>query len=526
MSIITAASCNRSDVSTALSLASAGDVVVIPGGNCTWTTALFYTAPANFTLMGQTTCSGSGNPAFNNLTCNDVTVLTDALDRSSADNGMLNITTADSGTFRLTGITFSWGGGLATFNGSLAFHNNTPQFRVDHVHFNRINVIAFTHVDTINSGGVFDHILFDIPIGGSGGWRDYGDYNQQGDNNWAASTNLGGPNFMFFEDSIFNDASNDCVSGGRFIIRYNTFNSNGAQTHPTGGAGRGRGCRAWEIYGNKFQDAGTTNFNIFFMSSGTGVVWGNDAGNTYNHFVTIHSMRRDNSTYTQTATPNGWGFCGTSFNGTGSNWDQNSNTSTGYRCLDQPGQGQGDLLTGDFPNVTNNATGCISSQSCAWPRQALEPVYEWGDIWQTCSGCGGLFWNLFQPDAFSANADYYLCTNPGSGNCSGFTGATGVGMDIRANRPSTCTTGVAYWSTDQGSWNSSGSGGQGVLDKCTATNTWTNAWYVPYQYPHPLNTITAGTAAATPATPSTQLIILASIIIMLMWGMHILTRLW
>jgi len=44
---------------------------------------------------------------------------------------------------------------------------------------------------------------------------------------------------------------------------------------------------------------------------------------------------------------------------------------------------------------------------------------------------------------------------------------------------------VGYWATDQGSWNQSGSGGQGVLYKCTATNTWT-LYYTPYTYPHPL----------------------------------------
>ncbi len=79
-----------------------------------------------------------------------------------------------------------------------------------------------------------------------------------------------------------------------------------------------------------------------------------------------------------------------------------------------------------------------------------------------------------------------------------FNGTTGTGWGTRANRPTTCTfnsmtgVGVAYWSTDQGSWNTSGSGGQGVLDKCTATNTWTNAVYVPYDYPNPLATVTGG----------------------------------
>ena len=85
------------------------------------------------------------------------------------------------------------------------------------------------------------------------------------------------------------------------------------------------------------------------MSSGTGTVWGNTGNSVYGGFVTIHSMRINNATYTQTATPNGWGYCGTAFNGTGSAWDQNSSTVTGYACMDQPGQGVGDLLSGNFP---------------------------------------------------------------------------------------------------------------------------------------------------------------------------------
>jgi hypothetical protein len=86
-----------------------------------------------------------------------------------------------------------------------------------------------------------------------------------------------------------------------------------------------------------------------------------------------------------------------------------------------------------------------------------------------------------------------------------FNGTSGTGSGPRSSRPSTCTTGVAWWSTDQGNWNGSGSGGQGVLDKCTATNTWTNAWYVPYPYPHPL-TLTAPAAPMITNQPSSQTI--------------------
>ena len=67
-----------------------------------------------------------------------------------------------------------------------------------------------------------------------------------------------------------------------------------------------------------------------------------------------------------------------------------------------------------------------------------------------------------------------------------FTGATGTGAGTLASRPATCTTGVGYFATDQGNWNTSGNGfGSGVLYKCTATNTWT-AYYTPYTYPDPL----------------------------------------
>ena len=65
------------------------------------------------------------------------------------------------------------------------------------------------------------------------------------------------------------------------------------------------------------------------------------------------------------------------------------------------------------------------------------------------------------------------------------TNTAGIGHGTLANRPTTCATGVGYWATDQGNWNHSGSGGQGQLYVCTATNTWTS-YYTPYTYPHPL----------------------------------------
>jgi hypothetical protein len=89
-------------------------------------------------------------------------------------------------------------------------------------------------------------------------------------------------------------------------------------------------------------------------------------------------------------------------------------------------------------------------------------------------------------NAIAPNAQYWNYT-------SSFTGAAGVGSGPLAARPATCTTGVAYWATDQGKWNSKHTGPDGELYKCTATNTWT-LYYVPYPYPHPLRAASSSIA--------------------------------
>lgn len=115
---------------------------------------------------------------------------------------------------------------------------------------------------------------------------------------------------------------------------------------------------------------------------------------------------------------------------------------------------------------------------------------------------------------FAANREYYDQQNWSSpcqtSSSSPFNGTSGTGCGTRALRPSTCTAGVGYWSFDAGTWNTTNNpqnatvfGGttryNGVLDKCTATNSWHDAWYVPKDYPHPLATeIGSGAVSAAP----------------------------
>lgn len=139
------------------------------------------------------------------------------------------------------------------------------------------------------------------------------------------------------------------------------------------------------------------------------------------------------------------------------------------QCLDQPGVEGGSLLSGNPASIPTAA-------------ETVDPSYEFDD--------GGYpVPNYAASDSLGviANRNYYAMNAsfaPSTSSASDMT--TGTGYGPLADMPTSCTTGVAYWATDQGNWNQSGNGwGQGELYICTATNTWTLS-YTPYVYPHPL----------------------------------------
>jgi hypothetical protein len=346
----------------------------------------------------------------------------------------------------------------------------------------------------------------------------------------------------------------------RFNTYLSMDNVNQAMSwHGTESNGRPRGPRAFEFYGNRFTCLSHCN-GVAGARSGTGMAWGNTitlAGASLNGFFGLSTYRtetafgswgvcdgsspydaNDGVTYYSGTVSSGGGTNTITVSGNpwyANQWVSNgspysihdlrlnngaeiiSNTtntltyqSTGApgdwfptngdsftilratACLDQAGgRGKGTLYSGVTPSPLSAA------------NQASSPSYFWSNTFSggtptfnpTTSGVGATTARVIRSrDFYVENTNQAAQTSAASP----FDGTTtvGIGHGTLANRPTTCTMGVGYWATDQGSWNQSGSGGQGQLYFCRATNTWT-AGYTPYTYPHPL---ISGSAPTQPPT--------------------------
>lgn len=485
--VINAKSCSQSDVQSALnSVAANGTTVMVPPGNCTWSGNLNFSTSYSFTLQGQSTVTASdshGNPT----SFSDVTNITDG-QSGSGTSAILSIGLTGSSTqvVRMTGISFH--GGPEEYNGDIVMDGNSGQARVDHNHFINESDLALSMYEPMT--GVVDHNVFDVPAGDL--WNGVRVYNTggagYGDAPWAAAPGYGTSNFIFIENNTFNNGFvNDCEDGGTYVARYNTMNVTtanqgiGIQSHATGSQPRGRGCRAWEAYGNwAGGGGGTIQYTVGFQTSGSGMWWGNTIANASSDLALVEDREGDD--YAQASSSNGWGYCGNSKTGSLSAWDGNQ-SSTGYPCLDQIGRGKGDMLSGYWPNVQNNTQPGVFTG--VWPHQAVEPVYVW---MENFSG-SNLVVTSSRQNNIQANRDYYASVG-------GFNGTAGTGYGAFASRPSTCsagpggnTPGVGYWATDQN-----------TLYVCTSTNTWTK-YYQPYTYPHPLVKPTSS-SSGSPGTPT------------------------
>lgn len=367
-----------------------------------------------------------------------------------------------------------------------------------------------------------------------------------GGSSWAKPSTVGTINQLFFEDNNFDRATspnglnayNDEYAGCRSTHRFNTLTNSHAATHGLETSQYIRAVRHVEYYRNFTPTHPLVQDSAYKYRDGTGIIFDNVVTpNIGTRFGALETLRREDDGSHLSGTWFPWKACGahgsfvsltrsgstatltmsarqfipaqgawikisgadqSEYNGTffatgttpdntfvytytvtgtpatpatgtivvRSPFDGNTD-ATGYPCMDQIGRGQGVLFVGTGSNMTPTTAA----------NQVSEPLYCFNNtIAGVVRGCQ----SVYGADVVLENRDYY---NSSRG--------------LRSARPATCTTGEAYWSTDGGgNWNTSTTetysatpGEDGGLDKCVATNTWQNDWYVPPTYPHSLVTL-------------------------------------
>jgi hypothetical protein len=468
--------------------------VNVPTGTFTWTVnTVNVTFTRSITIAGAGAISSTTGGA--STTGSDLTTIMDNFSGSS--HVFIVFNTSPGKSLRITGIAFGTNGSSSNSLGELVIAGTSTSVRVDHCHF----------ITTVDSKGLYiqgtvlgvaNNDFFDVQAGvnpnnsfvveNGAGWNGVSD-SGFADASWIDGDHFGTSQFFFVEDSRFsNGYTSDCSNGGRYVFRHNTaLNVFGMANHGLSSS-RVRGCRAAEIYDNTFTaSSGAQQGNIYGMNSGSLLFWGNTS-TWYRYMLQTDVVRKNNTTYPETVPPGGWGYCGTSFNGTGSAWDGSSSSSTGYPCMDQPGRGTGDFLSGNFSTVCNKtlnpACNVFTGQ---YPRQAIDPLYIFANTYNPAG---------FSPESIIAdssgrvsdNQDYYLqylatYGEPGS-NCTGSPCNITAGVNQTTRDPvngvDTCTAGPGGNTPGVGWWNSTSS----KLWVCNPTNNWGSAaYYQPYTYP-------------------------------------------
>jgi len=472
-------------VQSAVNSATDGAVITFAAGSYSWGNGIALSNAKGVTLQG----AGAGSSIVT-ATAGSVISMTTL----SGNNTHL---------YRITGFTFQNAPSNLIFwffgNGTL---NN---LRVDHNTFSNYatGAIAIFLGETSSNGkyfGLIDHNTFSGAVNFMG-MKVLG----PGDPTRYATSVRGTGSNIFLEDNTFDfDSATDLGSGcidawfsSAVVFRFNTVRNCLVTAH---GTTHGGGTVNFEVYQNTLKRLGGDptwqdgTRLVHHQGSGEITVW----GNTFVHAGTIGGAL--SVTHYRSATPSAAGYDPTLGRCDGTSpRDGNtapSGTYFGWPCWNQPGRAP----AGGAP-----AYGTLS------------PIYTWMNVDSSTSGKVPILienpWSATNPGVathIQSGRDYYdaVSASAQTSAAAPFNGTTGMGFGTLANRPTTCSHvtapngenggGVAYWATDQGNWNNSVAGPDGQLYRCSATNTWTVA-YFPYTYPHPLQ---QGAVVPVPSAPS------------------------
>jgi hypothetical protein len=276
---ITAASCNVSDVQTAINAANNGDTVIIPNGSCSWSNGITTTKQIWIRAQNYTPTSGGTGTRSVTITNN-------------ASVPLFGLTSGNIFNVRLSGIRFNEGTG--TNNHLRLSGSGTKVPLIDDDYFeikNRFGnnpdaaAIAWTSL-----GGVMWNAMLQGVGGGLGGQccPEGASLLINSPRLWYSNSTLGsldtnGDQNIYIEDSTLKDfgQSPDIDDNGRVVIRHCLLDGTSSLTH---GFTSAFGGRHFEYYNDTFTTTSSSR-NIagryFWARAGTGV-FTDDVVNTQN----------------------------------------------------------------------------------------------------------------------------------------------------------------------------------------------------------------------------------------------------
>lgn len=387
---ITASSCARADVQTAVNGAAEGTTVVVPPGNCVWTTKV--------TVNKGISVRGSGM---------DVTVI-DWRPNVLSNNAPFWIET--NNYFSISHFTFT-ATGTKTDKGIIHYSGHAKDWQIHDNKFQDVDMKAIIHWG--HSSGVIYKNQF---LGAFKGM----DINGIGDASWERSWTPGTGDTVFIEDNVFDQAfrypSVGSHLGGRYTFRYNTVYRGGLSTHGADSSARAGGVI--EAYGNHFT-SDSDHDRAIIMRGGTALLFNNQFSGyasaiSLSQYRTCFGVSWDSAHIANAsrcdgtaaidgneARPGHSGFHSGQSSATlvdgAKSWQLNEfvgfqlyNLTDGSRCTitgnsattvtcSLAGGSNNSWVSGDAYKVTSGWP--CKDQVGRGPHQTSRPVYQWGNSW-------------------------------------------------------------------------------------------------------------------------------------------------
>ena len=419
---------SQADVAAAVAAAATGEVVNIPAGSFTWGAAGTYISISKpISLNGAGTAQTMINLAPSGPPWSGGVI------RISAAATVKNFTINGAGSGNVSALA------CGTANG----------WRITGVHFNGVKGSGyFAYVGSYG-------LIKDCTINGGDGTEEL-IFGRGPADSWQTPDSMGTSDAVYIEDCTFAGQGYVCDanSNARFVVRFCTI------TGPMKIDGHGkasntppRGVRQMEIYGNRW-----THPNAYWAAmeirGGTGVIFDNRYdGNARAPwcFLTDYGYMAEWPSFSKTF-----------------------QTPDNYPVDDQIGVGLDPKAAASDPYYLWNNVANGSDWALTWkaiPESAIA-------LYRKQTGNANATFRM--QDVIKADRDYFKGTVGET-----FDGSTGVGMGTRMQMAaiSPTKTGVGFWVTDEGQWNSRHPGPDGQL------YIWNGkAWvrrYTPFTYPYP-----------------------------------------